>query len=209
MIKTALVLIFIVLFVPVVAFGAEGQPFKALQEQIDQLKIQLQNIQLTPGPQGPPGPAGPAGATGATGPVGAIGPMGPAGPTGATGPQGLPGPQGPPGPAGPKGDTGATGAPGAVGTTGATGATGATGGLRARGVSKDGKGSRGHPESQTASPLRFTGYSAALIYGPATVGFTLTCSDREGLESTFHPDLISLPRPHVLQFPLHHIPIRL
>ncbi len=46
MIKTALVLIFIVLFIPVVAFGAEGQAFKALQEQIDQLKIQLQNIQL-------------------------------------------------------------------------------------------------------------------------------------------------------------------
>ena len=70
MIKTALVLIFIVLFVPVVAFGQQGQPFKALQEQIDQLKIQLQNIQLTPGP---PGPAGPTGATGATGPKGVAG----------------------------------------------------------------------------------------------------------------------------------------
>ena len=64
MIKTALVLIFIVLFIPVVALGAQGQPFEALQEQIDQLKIELQNIQLTPGP---PGPAGPTGATGAAG----------------------------------------------------------------------------------------------------------------------------------------------
>ena len=70
MIKTALVLIFIVLFIPVVAFGAEGQPFKALQEQIDQLKIQLQNIQLIPGPQGPAGPTGATGATGPTGPAG-------------------------------------------------------------------------------------------------------------------------------------------
>jgi len=85
MIKTALVLIFVVLFIPMVAFGAEGQPFKALQEQIDQLKVQLQNIQLTPGPQGPAGPAGPAGATGATGATGG---------TGATGAQGI---QGPPG----------------------------------------------------------------------------------------------------------------
>jgi hypothetical protein len=71
MIKTALVLIFIVLFIPVVVFGAEGQPFKALQEQIDQLKTelqsiqtQLQNIQLTPGP---PGATGATGATGAAG----------------------------------------------------------------------------------------------------------------------------------------------
>jgi hypothetical protein len=103
MIKTALVLIFIVLFIPVVAFGAEGQPFKALQEQIDQLKIQLQNIQLTPGPPGPPGPAGargPAGPTGAIGPVGPIGSTGPTGTTGltgATGVMGLTGPQGLPG----------------------------------------------------------------------------------------------------------------
>ena len=50
--KTVLVLIGLVLFIPVVAFGTEGQPFKALQDQIDQLKMQLQNIQLTPGPPG-------------------------------------------------------------------------------------------------------------------------------------------------------------
>jgi hypothetical protein len=62
------------LFTTVVAFGAERQPVKELQQQIDQLKIQLQNIQLTPGPQGP------AGLTGATGPEGPKGGEGPAGP---------------------------------------------------------------------------------------------------------------------------------
>jgi hypothetical protein len=59
--KTVLFLIALVLCIPVIAFAANGQPFQDLQSQIDQLKIQLQNIQLTPGPQGPAGPAGPAG----------------------------------------------------------------------------------------------------------------------------------------------------
>ena len=80
MIKTALVLILVVLFIPVVVFGAEGQPFKELQKQIDQLKIQLQNIQLTPGPKGDTGPAGPTGPAGSPGLPGQPGPAGPAGP---------------------------------------------------------------------------------------------------------------------------------
>ena len=53
---------------PVIAFAADvtltsdgkvpGTPFQALQQQIDQLKTQLQNIQLTPGPPGPTGATG-------------------------------------------------------------------------------------------------------------------------------------------------------
>jgi hypothetical protein len=35
--------------IAVVAFGAEGQPFKTFQQQVDQLTIQSQNTQLTPG----------------------------------------------------------------------------------------------------------------------------------------------------------------
>jgi len=53
--KKVLVLVVLVLLLPVVAYAAEGQPFKALQQQIDELKQQLQNIQLIPGPQGPVG----------------------------------------------------------------------------------------------------------------------------------------------------------
>lgn len=55
-----------------------GTPFKVLQDQIDQLKLQLQNIQLTPGPPGP---------TGATG----VGIQGIAGEQGIQGIQGIPG----------------------------------------------------------------------------------------------------------------------
>lgn len=62
-----------------------------LQNQINNLKTQVANIQLIPGPQGPQGPAGPQGPQGETGATGA---------TGATGPQGEAGPQGPAGPAG-------------------------------------------------------------------------------------------------------------
>src|SRR4030042_127030 len=71
--KIVLALIALVLWVPA-AYAADvtltpdgkvpGTPFQALQQQIDQLKTQLQNIQLTPGPQGPAGPAGPAGPKG-------------------------------------------------------------------------------------------------------------------------------------------------
>jgi hypothetical protein len=67
--KIVLVLLALILWVPAIAYSAEGQPFQALQQQIDDLKQQFQNIQLTPGPQGPAGPEGPAGPTGATGPA--------------------------------------------------------------------------------------------------------------------------------------------
>jgi len=84
----------------------------AIQDMLDmvkadvaQLRIDLDNIALTPGPQGDQGPqgdTGPAGADGATGATGATG----SGATGATGPAGL------------TGSTGATGPAGADGTLG-------------------------------------------------------------------------------------------
>ncbi|MGB8215763.1 MAG: hypothetical protein WCE94_00515 [Candidatus Methanoperedens sp.] len=147
------------------AAGAQpsGTPFQALWDAINgttskfaDLQQQINNIQLTPGPQGPQGPQGLKGDTGATG---AIGPQGPKGDTGATGATGAIGPQGlkgdtgatgatgATGPQGIKGDTGATGATGAIGPqglkgdTGDTGATGATGAVGPQGV----KGDTGSP----------------------------------------------------------------
>jgi hypothetical protein len=91
--KIILALVVFVFCVPVIAFAKDkdedkdhrGEPFQALQTQIDQLKTQLRHIRLTPGPQGPAGPQG------IPGPQGLPGPQGPAGPTGATGATGLPG----------------------------------------------------------------------------------------------------------------------
>jgi hypothetical protein len=107
--KTVLFLLLILAF-PVVAFGAEGQPFKALQEQINQLntliinlQTQVNNIQLIPGPQGPAGPAGAKGDIGPAGPIGATGATGATGPAGPQGLQGLQGLKGDIGPAGPAG----------------------------------------------------------------------------------------------------------
>ncbi|MCH7643834.1 MAG: collagen-like protein [Myxococcales bacterium] len=94
-----------------------GQPFVDLQQQID-------NIELTPGPQGPPGPIGPTGSTGPQGLTGDTGATGPQGLTGLTGDTGATGAQGP---TGSMGDTGATGPQGLTGSTGDTGATGAQG----------------------------------------------------------------------------------
>lgn len=53
--KLVLILAVLVLCAPVIAFAAEGQPFQALQKQIDQLQQQINNIKLTPGPPGPSG----------------------------------------------------------------------------------------------------------------------------------------------------------
>jgi len=112
--------------------GIPGK-IRLLQEQINALQTELDNIQLTPGPQGDPGPAGPQGpagangadgadgAVGATGPAGADGvagaegPQGPKGDTGAQGPEGPQGPQGPVGFQGPQGDLGPEGPPGSGG----------------------------------------------------------------------------------------------
>lgn len=61
----------LLLCVPAVAFPADGPskptraangvPFQILQRQIDQLRQELRNIELTPGPPGPAGPEGPPG----------------------------------------------------------------------------------------------------------------------------------------------------
>ena len=56
--KTVVLLIALVLCIPAITFAANGQPFQDLQNQINQLKSMIENIQLTPGPQGPPGVSG-------------------------------------------------------------------------------------------------------------------------------------------------------
>ena len=71
--KIVFALVALVMLFPIVSSAADvsltndgkvpSQPFQNLQQQIDQLNLQLQNIQMTPGPQGPIGPAGPAGGT--------------------------------------------------------------------------------------------------------------------------------------------------
>jgi microcystin-dependent protein len=105
------------------AAQAQGNPFDDLQNQID-------NIQLTPGPEGPQGEVGPAGPQGDPGPQGEQGPQGDVGPTGAqgdTGPQGDAGPQGPQGDVGPTGPQGDTGPQGPQGDTGLQGPQGDVG----------------------------------------------------------------------------------
>lgn len=122
------VLVVIAVLMPVGAMAAsQGQPFKDVQNQINDLQQQMNTIELTPGPQGPqgePGPVGPQGPKGDTGPQGATGSVGPQGPQGAQGPRGDSGPQGVPGP---KGDTGPQGLAGPMGPKGETGPQGPQG----------------------------------------------------------------------------------
>lgn len=83
-----------------------------MQSDISTLKTDLNNIELTPGPQGPKGDTGaqgPKGDTGATGPAGKDGSNGKDGATGATGPQGPAGKDGAQGPAGADGKNGTDG----------------------------------------------------------------------------------------------------
>ena len=108
---------FVVLLMQPVESMAQGNPFDNLQNQID-------NIQLTPGPQGPQGEVGPQGPQGDTGLTGDTGLQGEAGPTGSQGVQGL---QGEIGPQGPQGDAGPTGLQGETGLTGDTGPQGTQG----------------------------------------------------------------------------------
>jgi hypothetical protein len=71
--KIVFTLVAFIMCFPLISYAADvsltsdgkvpSQPFQNLQQQIDQLNLQLQNIQLIPGPQGPMGPAGPAGGT--------------------------------------------------------------------------------------------------------------------------------------------------
>lgn len=129
----------------------------AVQDLAQQVNQDIQEIELTPGPQGPqgkPGPTGPQGPPGADGQAGATGPAGADGQDGQNGQDGitptigengnwflgdtdtgkpsrgeigLMGPQGPQGPQGIKGDTGEQGPPGEKGDTGATGPQGPQG----------------------------------------------------------------------------------
>jgi len=63
--KTVLILTALVLCVPPFAYS-QGKQFEDLQQQIDQLKKQLQSIEPKPGPPGPQGPPGPKGEPGLT-----------------------------------------------------------------------------------------------------------------------------------------------
>lgn len=94
---------------------------KVVESKATSLQSQIDNIQLTPGPQGPKGDKGD---TGAQGPQGLTGPQGIQGVKGDTGAQGLQGVQGS---KGDKGDTGAQGPQGVQGTKGDKGDTGAQG----------------------------------------------------------------------------------
>jgi len=131
-----------------VSAQGNGNGNNGVTTQIDELRAQLEAIELTPGPTGPQGPSGDAGAqgpigltgpqgpageqgpiglTGTQGPQGTQGLIGPSGDTGAQGPIGLTGPQGPAGEQGPIGLTGTQGPQGAQGLIGPSGDTGAQG----------------------------------------------------------------------------------
>jgi len=85
--------------------GVRAHNHFELQSQIDDLDVQVDLIELIPGPQGPegddgtPGAEGPQGPKGDTGNTGSQGPKGDTGNTGSQGSQGSQGPQGPAGPA--------------------------------------------------------------------------------------------------------------
>ena len=89
------VLTMVFMLIPIIAMPGEvsltsdgkvpGTPFKVLQDQIDQLKSQLLNIQLTPGPQGIQGIAGVQGEKGDKGDQGIQGIAGLSGEQGTSG----------------------------------------------------------------------------------------------------------------------------
>ena len=80
----------------------------ALQARIEAIRLELKSeiseIALTPGPQGEQGPEGPQGAQGEQGPQGPQGEQGPEGPQGPEGAQGNDGQEGPQGPEGQRGE---------------------------------------------------------------------------------------------------------
>lgn len=140
-----------------------------MQTDIRTLKTDLQNIELTPGPQGEKGEKGDTGAQGPKGETGSQGPKGDAGEQGIQGPKGeqgekgdtgAQGPKGDTGATGPKGDTGATGPAGKDGSNGKDGATGATGPQGPAG--KDGAqgpaGADGKNGTDGKTPIRGTDY---------------------------------------------------
>jgi len=99
-----------------------------LDNNIDDLREEIENIQLTPGPEGQPGTKGQDGAQG---------PQGLKGDKGIKGDQGDIGPQGPQGIQGPKGDTGAIGLQGSKGEQGEKGDKGDQGDVGPQGLKGD------------------------------------------------------------------------
>lgn len=98
-----------------------------MQTDIRTLKTDLQNIELTPGPQGEKGEKGDTGAQGPKGDTGEQGIQGPKGEQGEKGVAGKDGAQGPKGDTGEQGPTGAKGDTGAQGPAGKDGAQGPAG----------------------------------------------------------------------------------
>lgn len=91
---------------------------------IDFVTQEINNIELTPGPQGPIGPKGDTGPQGERGIQGPKGDVGPQGLQGEKGDRGDIGPMGPQGPKGDKGDTGLQGPQGERGLQGVQGPKG-------------------------------------------------------------------------------------
>jgi len=125
-----------------------------LYDNVANLQQQIDNIQLTPGPEGPEGPQGPQGPKGDKGDTGDQGPQGEKGAQGIQGEIGLTGAMGA---QGPKGDTGDTGPQGEKGNQGLTGPKGLQGEIGLQGpVGPEGpKGDVGPqgPEGQCVCPI--------------------------------------------------------
>src|SRR3954454_20458765 len=95
------VLLSIGIYVPYsFAAPAASNPFDEVWKAINDLRAQVANISLKPGPQGPAGSQGPQGPKGDKGDVGIVGGQGPQGEQGVPGPKGDAGTQGLQGPSG-------------------------------------------------------------------------------------------------------------
>jgi hypothetical protein len=162
--------------------GGNGLPKKVrqLQAGLNALQTQVDNIELTPGPQGEPGPAG---TNGTDGLAGAVGPTGPAGAAGTNGADGLAGAVGPTGPAGPAGANGTDGLAGAVGPTGPQGSQGQVGFQGPQGDTGP-QGPQGNtgltgpagPSGTNVRPILYSGHCSVTRSG--ITGFHRYCLDR-------------------------------
>lgn len=132
------------------------------------IRAQIADIALTPGPQGEPGPQGPKGDKGDKGDTGATGPQGEPGPQGEKGEKGDKGDTGDTGPQGPKGDPGEDGADGAQGPQGPKGDTGDTGDPGPQGPKGDPgeKGEKG--DTGDTGPQGPAGSAATIAVGAVT-----------------------------------------
>ena len=163
------------------------------------LQNEINNIELTPGPQGPQGDKGDKGDTGEIGPqgpqgdkgdTGEIGPQGPQGDKGDTGEIGPQGPQGEKGNKGDKGDTGETGPQGDKGDKGEIGQQGPQGDKGDKGeIGPQGQqGPRGSFDTSNLSPVAFTGSYYDLTTRPnlstvATTGSYNDLSDKPTIQT--------------------------